>query len=72
MNKDIYLLQGITLTTLRDWLNENKRKDNGNAFTINDAKAYCCRGKLPVYLGGNRILRAQSSDERVKLYNVLK
>ena len=70
-----WILGGVTLSTLRDWLNLNKEKQNTGKrsdFTINDVKAYCSRGRLPKYLGGNRIERVVSKkDARIKVYNLL-
>ncbi len=68
------ILGGVTLSTLRDWLNENKKKntESGKDFTIHDAKAYCARGRLPRHMGGNRIQRVPQKDARIKVYNLLK
>lgn len=69
------ILREVTLSTLRDWLNENRKKREGETrsdFTINDVKAYCDRGQLPRYLGGNRIEKVPSGgDPRVKVYNLI-
>ena len=76
-----FVLEGVPLSTLRDWLNENKMKTpvstegSGVAkeFTIHDVKAYCNRGRLPKYLGGNKIEKVISKkDPRIKTYNLLK
>lgn len=70
-----FLLEGVTLSTLRDWLNENNKKKKNETikeFTINDVKAYCRRGHLPKHMGGNKIMRFYHSDPRIKVYNLLK
>lgn len=66
------ILKSVTLSTLRDWLNANKKKEGKRSdFTINDVKAYCSRGRLPEYLGGNRIVKVKTDDVRIKTYNLM-
>lgn len=82
MGDNKFILEEVTLSTLRDWLNENKTKAVVNPcdasvvvkeFTIHDVKAYCNRGRLPKYLGGNKISKVISKkDARIKTYNLLK
>lgn len=69
-----FLLEGVTLSTLRDWLNKNNKKktESGKDFTLHDVKAYCRRGHLPKHMGGNKIVRLYYSDPRIKIYNLLK
>lgn len=69
-----FLLEGVTLSTLRDWLNKNNKKktESGKDFTIHDVKAYCRRGHLPKHMGGNKIVRLYYIDPRIKIYNLLK
>ena len=45
----------MTLTSLKEWLNEKKTKKTNNKFTVSDVQGYIKRGKLPDYLGGNLI-----------------
>ena len=46
----------MNLTALRDYLNQNFKKRNGNLFSISDTQGYISRGKLPAYLGASKII----------------
>ena len=74
-NKE-YILQGVTLSTLKDWLTENFRKREDcivTEFKLGDVIAYVRRGYLPRYVGGNKIeTTTLETDDRVKLYNIVK
>lgn len=76
MQKEKYILEEVTLSTLKDWLNENFKKREDcviTDFKLGDVIAYVRRGYLPRYIGGNKIeTKVLKTDKRVKLYNVLK
>lgn len=59
----------LTLTALTNWLNNNRSKKNNKPFTISDVQGYIQRGRLPKYLGGERIELVKEIS-CVKLYNV--
>lgn len=70
---DKYLLKGVSLTGLKNWLNENKKKQTGLKFTIGDVQQYAIKFKrLPKYLGGNKIEINPKDDLRPRTYNLLK
>ncbi len=64
-------VENLTLTTLTLWLNENKKKKTEIPFSVQDTQLYIKRGKLPKYLGGNKIVRVKKIDS-VKLYNIVR
>lgn len=59
----------LTLTAITSWLNENFEKKNNTKFSISDVQGYIRRGKLPNYLGGNKIELVKEIT-CTKLYNV--
>lgn len=63
------LVRKLTLTAITDWLNENFSKKNNKDFTISDVQGYIRRGRLPGYLGGNKIELVKEIT-CTKLYNV--
>lgn len=63
------LVKRLTLTAITDWLNENFSKKNNKDFTVSDVQGYIRRGRLPGYLGGNKIELVKEIN-CVKLYNV--
>jgi hypothetical protein len=69
--KKEFLVEKLNLTLLTQWLNSNKEKKTGKEFTISDTQSYIKRGKLPLYLGCNRIV-LDKSIKGVKLYNIEK
>lgn len=55
--EDEFILQGTTLTGLKNWLNENKEKKTGKKFTVSDVQQYANKtGQIPVKYGGNQII----------------
>lgn len=63
------LIKRLTLTAITSWLNENFSKKNNKDFTISDVQGYIRRGRLPGYLGGNKIELVKEIT-CTKLYNV--
>lgn len=58
----------FTLTTLTEYLNETfKEKKTGVSFNTTDVEFYIKRGKLPQYLGGDKIEKIELT-KGVKLY----
>ena len=52
-----YLLKNANLTGITKFLNDNfSKKDSNERFNPRDVLGYINRGKLPEYLGGNKIV----------------
>lgn len=45
-------------------------KDSNERFNPRDVLGYINRGKLPEYLGGNKIVEVEQQNCSVKLYNI--
>lgn len=63
------MVTNLSLTKLRDYLNENLIKKSGTKFTISDVQGYIRRGHLPKYLGNQDIL-LNNKFKGIKIYNV--
>lgn len=67
-NKEKNKVDYFTLTTLTEYLNETfKEKKTGFSFNTTDVEFYIKRGKLPQYLGGDKIEKIELT-KGVKLY----
>jgi hypothetical protein len=62
------VLSNVNQTYIVKWLNKEKAKKSGEKFTSADVQGYVRRGRLPKYLGGNKIEKA---GENCKSYNVI-
>ena len=65
-----YLVEGVNLSGLTEWLNENFTKLDGTPFTRRDVQSYADRKHLPMYIGGNEIECPPKKHCTIKLYNV--
>ena len=65
----MFLKQNMTLRVFVKFLNKNKEKKTGKPFTSSDAQAYCRRGHIPFYLGGNEVTENRKI-EGLTLYNI--
>ena len=66
-----YLLKNANLTGITKFLNDNfSKKDSNERFNPRDVLGYINRGKLPEYLGGNKIIKVEQQNCSVKLYNI--
>lgn len=67
-----FILKEVTLTGLTQWLNENKKKQTGVAFTTSDTQQYAHKvGHIPLYLGGNEIEVNKRRNFKSTTYNLL-
>jgi len=55
-----------------DFLNETFIcKKSGEAFTVQDVEYYIRKGKLPKYLGGNKIIAIKSKKIGMRLFRII-
>ena len=65
-----YLVKQANLTGIVNFLNERYEKKGGGTFSPRDVLGYIDRGKLPDYLGGNKIIEVEQGNCSVRLYNI--
>lgn len=63
----VMLLSHVNQVAIVEWLNKQFKKKNGSTFTAQDVQGYVRRGKLPKYLGGNRIVKI---GDNCKTFNI--
>jgi len=60
----------LTMTMLVKYLNETLVKKNNKVFNTSDVQGYIRRGKLPDYLGANKI-EINLNIPGIKLYKII-
>lgn len=66
------MIENANLTGLTKFLNDNFKKKSGGKFRRRDVLGYIERGRLPSYLGGNKIIRDHKPNCSTRLYSILK